>query len=140
MKYCLSPRDFPRAQAIFHRFALLSSQLSYSVMYTKSNCTKYIVPAIMPAQCQEQGKVASCCHLLRLSLQFITVQQQQLRAHFEISPSFESRAVIEILSLLEITKKSLTPHIINSHVKSFPTMYDTQGQRNALVDNFEQYC
>ena len=53
---------------------------------------------------------------------------------------FESSAVNKILSLSEITKKSSSPHIINYHIKSFPTMSDTQGQRNALVDKFEQYC
>ena len=54
-----------------------------------------------------------------------------ITAHFEIQPSFESRAVIEILSLSEITKKSSSPHIINPHIKSFPAMCDAQGQRNA---------
>ena len=67
-------------------------------------------------------------------------QLSQLTTHFEIYPSFESFAVTKILSLSEITKKSLSPHIINYHIESFPTMYETKGRRNALVDKFEQYC
>ena len=53
-----------------------------------------------------------------------SVGQRLPKTHYEIKPLFESRAVIKILNLREIAKKSSSRHIINPHIKSFPTMYD----------------
>ena len=41
MKYYLSPRDFPRAQAIFHRIPQLSSQYSHSQLPLLVNIFSY---------------------------------------------------------------------------------------------------
>ena len=41
MKYRLSPRDFPRAQAIFHRIPRLSSQYSHSQLPLLVNIFSY---------------------------------------------------------------------------------------------------
>ena len=41
MKYCLSPGDFPRAQAIFHRIPRLESQYSHSQLPLLANIFSY---------------------------------------------------------------------------------------------------
>ena len=53
MKYCLSPRDFPRAQAIFHRIPRLESQYSHSqlpnnVMFPIKHIHLHLHPLLRP--------------------------------------------------------------------------------------------
>ena len=47
MKYSLSPRDFPRAQAIFHRISRLESQYRHSQLPNNGSAAAVVVDAVL---------------------------------------------------------------------------------------------
>ena len=75
MKYCLSPWEIPRAQAIFHRITLLLSQYSYSIKFvSKLHTITFVLYCIClwldQSICDHVGLfvLLSCAHLYILSL------------------------------------------------------------------------
>ena len=88
-KYCLSPRNFLRAQAIFHRIPWLESQYSHSQLPLLANIFSYWLRELA---------ISSCIYLVSRSIQVRILARGNV---FPYSP-FEDSAMAALKVHLEI--------------------------------------